>query len=1137
MMPDFGRELDDWSRNLSDLLDWAADNRTNEMELREDANGVIAPAIADLYGLSLASMSAERAPARGSRRSYDKLYGGVVVEWEWGGEARRRGGAEQTLDYLGLVRSDIGDNDAFTAVVCDGHSWGFLAIDPGSSQLGIFESNLKPYERFEWHANSPSACRRFLELVGSHRKVPLTDRQLASSFGPSSNSARSVIAMLSESLAGRVQDDRIDTLYREWRRSLDVAYGDLDSVAGELAEVLREAYDLHVNRSVGEYLFSVHTYFALVARLLAIEVLAISTREIRHQPTNWEALDDDPLTRRLQELEDGRIPSGLDIQNLFEGDVFSWYLDATVGNVDLLNGIRQILATMSTLAFPRVAYGIAPANDILRDLYQVLVPRALRRKLGEFLTPTWLAESCLIRLGDEGADMREGRVLDPTCGTGTFLMPLVRQRVARLRTQVGSERGPAVQELLGSIAGFDINPVAVIAARVNFLLALGDLAAVAPITLPVWRADSILVPDAAPREAEMEGRLTGRPWQRLATSLPFPFPIPPQLATAPRMSTLRRILETAAAEPTDATADDLFQAELVAAFGADGSDPVGNNDKEWDDVLQVSIELFERMRKLVREKRNGVWARIIQNSFAPLFAGTFDVVVGNPPWLTWTRLPQAWRDAAEPVWRRYGLWTIPVEPGRRRSTQLASTDMAVLVFARATDMYLRDQGFIGLLTPDSLITGDPGARAFRRFRLREDVDSPDVDIPLSVLHVDNWSDISPFSPDASNRPIFLTAKKGEFNQYPIATTKWTRSVPGVRLEGEWRNLKDRLTAREGQSTPVDPNAPTSAWSFQPDGAPRLIAGGTNPWEFGKGLDTRGANGVFFVNILQSKRREGRVLVENGISGRNDAVEVTRNWVESKLVHPLLRGRDVAPWLAIPSAYIVCPYLDGAFDTLLSDSVLRADYPGAWQWLRRHRTVLSSRTPPPTRSWDITGSDWARLDGPMNHMGGDHLVVVREQSQRPAAAVVTSHFDENLGRTASPLVDHKLSFCSVPSQDEALYLCAFLNSTPIQDLLASFSNTVAVAPQTLARLPIPEFLGEQPHMELVTVARRIADAHNVGETVDREQAAIDDAVLKLLSIPRADYRPQPRPATRVRKRSIADVQAPRLFNDPEDLAPK
>ena len=181
------------------------------------------------------------------------------------------------------------------------------------------------------------------------------------------------------------------------------------------------------------------------------------------------------------------------------------------------------------------------------------------------------------------------------------------------------------------------------------------------------------------------------------------------------------------------------------------------------------------------------------------------------------------------------------------------------------------------------------------------------------------------------------------------------------------------------------------------------------------------------------------------------------------------------------------------------------------------------------------------------------MVVREQSQRPAAAVVTSHFDENLGRTAPPLVDHKLSFCSVPSQDEALYLCAFLNSTPIQDLLASFSNTVAVAPQTLARLPIPEFLGEQPHMELVTVARRIADAHEelrrdsgrlfigsadlVGETVDREQAAIDDAVLKLLSIPRADYRPQPRPATRVRKRSIADVQAPRLFNDPEDLAPK
>ena len=256
--------------------------------------------------------------------------------------------------------------------------------------------------------------------------------------------ARQVVGLLSEALAGRSKDDRPDTLYREWRRSLDVAYGDLDAVGGELAFTIRDAYDVRVDRSVGEYLFVVHTYFALVARLIAVEVLAISSQEPSSQPTNWEPLDDPDLIRMLSRLENGDIPGGLDIQNLFEGDVFSWYLDAAAGNVDLLNGFRQLMATMSTFAFPRVAYGAIPATDVLRDLYQVLVPRSLRRSLGESQTPDWLAESCLVHLREVGAKYLEiGRALDPTCGTGTFLMPIIKERLSRLRS---GPRGSSLSE-------------------------------------------------------------------------------------------------------------------------------------------------------------------------------------------------------------------------------------------------------------------------------------------------------------------------------------------------------------------------------------------------------------------------------------------------------------------------------------------------------------------------------------------------------------------------------------------------------------------------------------------------------------------------------------------------------------------
>jgi hypothetical protein len=137
------------------------------------------------------------------------------------------------------------------------------------------------------------------------------------------------------------------------------------------------------------------------------------------------------------------------------------------------------------------------------------------------------------------------------------------------------------------------------------------------------------------------------------------------------------------------------------------------------------------------------------------------------------------------------------------------------------------------------------------------------------------------------------------------------------------------------------------------------------------------------------------------------------------------------------------------------------------------------------------------------MGFRNLVVVREQQSRPAAAVVPARYDATLGRTTTPLIDHKLVFCSVDSPDEAVYLATFINSTPIQDLLASFSNTVAVAPQTLGRLPIPDFdLFE--HQPVVAAGRRAIAASSEDEQVD--QAEVDDAVVAALGL--EEYVAQP-----------------------------
>lgn len=1105
-------DIDGWSRLLAECAERSASLRANETELREDLDPVIRRAAASLYGLTDNDTTAERSVGRGkTARRYDRAYGGLVVEWEWAmTPARRLHGAEQALDYLGRMRGDLGVDGAFTAVVTDGRQWGFLASDVADAQLSLMDSDREPDGRFQWRDNSPAACRRFLVLLGSNRQQPVTPAGLASSFGPASAAARRVVALLSEALRGRGTDDRADTLYREWRRSLEVVYGNLDDDDGTLAASLRTTYDLAGSQSLGELLFVVHTYFALIVRLVAIEILGISAEDEDSQPTSWTSLDDGALIARLREIDRGSMPPELDIDNLFEGDVFSWYLGALTGNVDLLNGVRELLDTLQSFALPRIAYGANRGTDVLRDLYMTLVPRELRKALGEFLTPPWLAGACLERLRNLGAPLHDGRVLDPTCGTGTFLMPVLQERLGRLRAEKGEDVRPIdVQTILNGVVGFDINPVAVTAARVNYVAALGDLAAIGSLTLPVWRADSILLPDEPhPQISGDRPGLVGHRWQALRTSLPDPFPVPPELASAARMAGLRRCLEESLEEADPKLSRDVFLGRLGAIFGPNGSEPIEATKTLWESVQQVAVELHGQILALRESDRNGVWARIIENSFAPLFAGRFDVVVGNPPWLTWTKTPQRWREVAEAVWRRYGLWHVPSESGRP-SSSLASTDMATLVFATALHRYAEADGFVGLLTPSSLADADPGGRAFRQFHLKPSsldlASHGGVDLPFRIHHADDWSAVRPFSPDASNTPLFLVARPGEKQIFPVPTTRWSRSAARRALGTEWSKARPMLSPVEGHSNPVNREVSTSAWSFQALSAPPLIEGGENRWTFGKGLDTRGANGVFFVDVLDDDHPQRRVLIENDPkAGRRKEIKARRGWVEAALVHPLLRGRDVGPWQAKPSGYILAPYRPESIGVLLPESEFRRDYPESWRWLRAHAPVLKTRKAPPTRNWNLEGSDWCRLDGPIDHMDGN-IVVVRELARRPAAAVLSVRHDDRLGRAALPLIDHKLIFCQVDSPDEAVYLAAFINSTPMQDLIESYGNQIAISPQTLARLPIPDFdlARDQP---IVEAGRSAAEAMRNDQPVDQDP--LDQLVVAALQI--QDYEPQRQP---------------------------
>src|SRR5207244_7694315 len=86
-----------------------------------------------------------------------------------------------------------------------------------------------------------------------------------------------------------------------------------------------------------------------------------------------------------------------------------------------------------------------------------------RHGLGEFYTPDWLAELSLREIG-----YRPGQsLLDPACGSGTFLFTAIQLLIAQ-----GVTGQKLVDFALENIMGMDVHPLAVTIEKIDYMLAI-----------------------------------------------------------------------------------------------------------------------------------------------------------------------------------------------------------------------------------------------------------------------------------------------------------------------------------------------------------------------------------------------------------------------------------------------------------------------------------------------------------------------------------------------------------------------------------------------------------------------------------------------------------------------------------------
>lgn len=1093
---------------------WSATQRHLEADLRSDLAQVLVP-----YAENEVMLPAEsiRQEGSGLHGRFDSMFGSAIIEYKAPRRLRvpreRELAAEQALGYLQDPR--LG---ARVVIVTDGELWGILrdVDDDGQTMQLLFDfgearTEIPAVARFAWRPNSASTATAVLDLIASQRAAPVSSRTIISFMGPGRGEVLSLLHELAETLGSRISGSRSDTLLNQWVLTAGIAYGISDSSSEWpprqpsshlLPPSIRTALG---NRSFAETIFCLHTYVALASKLIAAEVLAIQKQLPELRPTQWRLLSDDELIARLVDLEGGGLSEQLGAPGLLVGDVFDWYAHDARSSRELVSKLRSVLSQLDYFAWAQVANAGGMKIDLLRDLYQSVVPRGLRKALGEFFTPRWLSEYVLVRALSLFEERRKGaslapRVLDPSCGSGTFLVAAMRAGLRQLDIRDQGSSAVELQLLVDRVVGIDINPVSALMSRVNLLLTLGDRLNFLPeVSFRVYHADSIVLPRAQVGQLGL-GDQAGHV---IISTAVRDFRVHASLMTQRRMGILRENLEAGLRERSP---ERLFLGPLEAELRQSGC-------SEEDIVAARTsiLELYAQLSDLRDVDRDDVWARVLEQFLAPQLIEEADLVIGNPPWVSWKNLPDAWKARSEPLWRAWGLWRT-----RRGGQGIPLSDISTLMVARAICTYAPN-GLVAMLLPKSVQLADPGGNAFRRSHLRPDprdrTESADDDVHFAALEIDDFAAVNPFAPDASNQTIVVYIAPNTAPDFPIRLHRWRRQR-GARLNQDfgWGRVEKLLTAQEFLAAPVDPDNLESPWGVSSSGITRSLPlrspAGPIHYRFGRGFETRGLDGLFTFEILRLPAGSPPLvrIANQPDAGMNTQGEQRREGVvEPNLLWPLVKGEDVARWrLSPPHRYLLVPYdASTSPPSPVGLEQCASRYPRLFRYLQPWLARFAGRS---MYQRDLVADfPWA-LSGPVEHLRADGaLVFVRYLAGegRPAAAVAFPAYDERLRRSTLPLPNNKSNIYYAESPEEAHFLAAFINSAPAQQALSTFAVSTGVTPAALSRLPIPKFNPtHRQHMGLATLGM---EAGNVAsrstedpQTLTDIEHQIDDLVWKLVT---------------------------------------
>ena len=977
----------------------------------------------------------------------------VIFEFKdkglFGGSISSRAFAEAfdqlTTKYIpAKAERDNADREDYIGIAIDGEHFAYV----------FFEENgmVRHTDLVEISADTLGSLIRL--LLEDERKA-LNGENLMDDFGPHSEHARVLISALWNELTRSLNEEegisKVKMLFSEWKK--------LFSQATSMGKIGKDRIDRHLyqmgiiitdEEDYTRALFVLHTYNSILFKLIAAELLA----SIRYDGDNsgyalqlLSKQDDDLFRSLYTDIESSRLFRDRGIRNFVEGTFFSWYCESNSSAV--AEGLRRILSTIVQYIFPTVH--TVHVTDTIKHLYENLVPEPLRKNIGEFYTPEWLVEFTLDQVGYTGEEILGKKILDPTCGSGNFLIHAIQRYKQQAFSQdIADEQ--VLEEIVDNIVGFDLSPLAVLAARLNYLLHISDLLADRQeIEIPVYMADAIYAPTV---EDEVEDQIRR---YRVGTHYgDVELALPEMLVQDRRKFDL-------VLEQTEECIEGHMEPPAFFACLQSALNSVESED-HLDDWRPYLLDMYEKILDLELKNWNRIWCRVIRNYFASISIGKVNFIVGNPPWVRWSELPVDYRERVKPTCDRFNIFSeTPFFGGNE-------LDISAIVSYSVADKWLENGGKMSFVITKIHFQA-PSSEGFRRFVLPDGT-------PLCVTEVHDWERVRPF-PKLANKPVVFVWEKGFPTGSPTPWFLWhRRGNVRIREGSSWAEVEPMLFSERLNAIALPQDG---RWSILSPGHTHLVellSGKSESYAGRKGITTD-LNGAYFVRINGPGSRPGTLNVSNLPRMGRKPVPARTFDIEEQLVYPLLKGaadfRAFAPGML--EMGVIVP--NDTITSIPSEENFAQDFPLAYRYFSQINVSTDGLL--------IGRSTWKSRMAPMkapfyavynvgDYTFSEYKVVWAEMASTFSAAVFSDALLEGLPNPKVVIPDHKLYFVPLSSKEEAHYLCALLNSEPVKTFVESYTVKIQVG-TIFAHLNLPRYDCEN-HLHL-RLSRLSQLAHGVG----------------------------------------------------------